>query len=125
MFFFLYPVWYLKKIKGDSCGYIFLLFWNIILILHDFSVIKPFIIVPAKVQNLVCRGNSADMSLTVTWGELVARGSGVIGYSVECQRVHQSPSRELVTMPLSPAYDEEVEETRALVTQGLGTYVKH
>ena len=65
------------------------------------------------------------MSLTVTWGEPVDRGSRVIGYSVECQRVYQSPSRELVTMPLSPVYDEEVEETRALVTQGLGTYVKH
>ena len=108
-----------------SCGYIFLWFLNIVLILHDFSVIKHFIIVPAKVQNLLCRGNSADTSLIVTWGEPVAQGSGVIGYSVECQRVHQSPSRELVTMPLSPAYDEEVEETQALVTQGLGTYVKH
>ena len=86
-----------------------------------FPVIKHFTIVPAKVQNLVYRGNSADTSLTVTWGEPVARGCGVIGYSVDCQRVHQLPSRELVTMPLSPAYDEEVEETRALVTQGLGT----
>ena len=62
------------------------------------------------------------MSLTVTWEEPepLAQGSGVIGYSVECQRVTQSLSRELMPVPLVPAYDVGVEETRAQVTQGLG-----
>ena len=60
------------------------------------------------------------MSLTITWEEPLARGSGVVGYSVECQRVTQSLSRELVPVPLIPAYDVGVEETRVQVTQQLG-----
>ena len=63
------------------------------------------------------------MSLTITWGEPVDQGTGVAGYSVECQRVNQLPSRELVPVPLVPAYDVGVEETQAQVTQGLG--MKH
>ena len=60
------------------------------------------------------------MSLTITWGEPVAQGTGVVGYSVECQRVNQLPSRELVPVPLVPAYDVGVKQTQAQVTQGLG-----
>ena len=63
------------------------------------------------------------MSLTITWEEPepMAQGSGVnIGYSVECRRVSQSLSRELVTVPLIPAFDVGVEDTQTQVTQGLG-----
>ena len=63
------------------------------------------------------------MSLSITWGEPVAQGTGVVGYSVECQRVNQLPSRKLETVPLTPPYDVGVEETEAQVTQGLG--MKH
>ena len=63
------------------------------------------------------------MSLAITWGEPVAQGAGIVGYSVECQRVDQSPSRELMPVPLTPPYDAGVEETQAQVTQGLG--MKH
>ena len=52
----------------------------------------------------------------------MAQGTTVIGYSIECRRVNQSPSRELVTVPLTPAYDVGVDETQAQVTQGLGIY---
>ena len=75
---------------------------------------------PAKVENLMCVGDSGDMSLTISWGEPMAQGSGVVGYSVEAQKVEQLPSRELRSVPLSPAYDVGVEETRAQVTQELG-----
>ena len=68
----------------------------------------------------MCRGNPTSVSLAIAWGEPMAQGSGIFGYSIKCQRVHQLPSRELVTVPLSPAYDEEVEETWTQVTQGLG-----
>ena len=61
------------------------------------------------------------MKLTITWEEPVAQGTEVVAYGVECQRVmSQSLSRELVTVPLTPAYDVGVEETQAQVTQGLG-----
>jgi hypothetical protein len=76
--------------------------------------------VPARVQNLQCSGNPDDMSLSIFWGEPVAQRTVVVEYSVECRRVNQLPSRELVTVPLTPAYDEGVDETRAQVTQGLG-----
>jgi hypothetical protein len=76
--------------------------------------------VPARVQNLECSGNPDDMSLSISWGEPVAQGTVVVEYSIECRRVDQLPSRELVTVPLSPAYDEGVGETQARVTQGLG-----
>ena len=78
---------------------------------------------PAKVQNLECRGNPDDMSLSISWGEPMVQGTTVVEYIVKCQRVNQSPSRELVTVPLTPAYDEEVDETQAQVTQGLGIIV--
>jgi hypothetical protein len=83
-------------------------------------IILNFIIVPARVQNLECSGNPDDMSLSISWGEPVAQGTVVVEYSVKCWRVDQSPSRELVTVPLTPAYDEGVDETLAQVTQGLG-----
>ncbi len=50
----------------------------------------------------------------------MAQGTVVVEYSVECRRVDQSPSRELMTVPLSPTYNECVDETQAQVTQGLG-----
>ena len=78
---------------------------------------------PARVQNLECRGNPDDVSLSISWEEPMAQGTTVIGYSVECQRVNQSPSRELVTVPLTPAYDVGVGETQAQVTQGLGIII--
>ena len=55
----------------------------------------------------------------------MAQGTTVVGYSVECRRVTQLPSRELVTVPLTPAYDVGVDETRAQVTQGLGMNTTH
>jgi hypothetical protein len=76
--------------------------------------------VPAKIQNLECSGNPDDTSLSISWGEPVAQGTVVVGYSVECRRVNQLPSRELVTVPLTPAYDEGVDETEVQVMQGLG-----
>ena len=78
------------------------------------------IIVPAKVQNLVCTGNSADTSLTITWGEPMAQGTVVVGYSVECREVIQLPSRELDTVPLMTPFDVGVSVTRAQVTQAQG-----
>ena len=55
----------------------------------------------------------------------MAQGTTVVGYSVECRRVNQLPSRELETVPLTPAYDEGVAETQAQVTQGLGMSSTH
>ena len=74
---------------------------------------------PAKVQNLMCDGSSSEMSFSLTWEEPVAQGSGVVGYRVEAQRVEQQSSRELISVPLSPAYDEVIGDTQADVTQGL------
>jgi hypothetical protein len=88
--------------------------------LHSLYQFIVYIIVPAKVQNLQCSGNSDDMSLSISWGEPMAQGTVAVGYSVECRRVNQLPSRELMTVPLSPAYDEGLDETQAQVTQGLG-----
>ena len=59
------------------------------------------------------------MSFSLTWEKPVAQGSGVVGYRVEAQRVEQQASRELISVPLSPAYDEEIEGTQADVIQGL------
>ena len=75
---------------------------------------------PAKVENVMCVGDPEDMSLSISWGKPMAQGSGVVGYSVEAQKVEQLPSRELRSVPLSPAYDVGIEETRAQVTQELG-----
>ena len=77
------------------------------------------IVVPAKVQNLMCVGSSPTMSLSLTWERPVAQGNGVIGYRVKAQRVEQRPSRELVSLPLSPTYDREIGETQAEVILGL------
>ena len=52
----------------------------------------------------------------------MAQGSEVVGYSVQAQRIIQQPSRELVSISLSPAYDMAVEEKQAEVTRGLGIY---
>ena len=38
------------------------------------------------------------MSLTITWGEPVAQGTEIVAYCIECQRVNQLLSRELVTV---------------------------
>ena len=70
-----------------------------------------------------CRGNPDDMSLSISWGEPMAQGTTVVGYSIECRRVNQLLSRELVTVPLTPAYDVRVDETQAQVTQGLGIII--
>ena len=76
---------------------------------------------PAKVENLRCVGDPSDMSLSLTWGEPMAQGSEVVGYSVEAQEVkRQQSSRQLESVPLMPAYDEEVNGAQARVTQGLG-----
>ena len=61
------------------------------------------------------------MSLSLTWGEPMAQGSGVVGYSVEALRVqHRQSSRQLESVSLMPAYNEEVNGTQARVIQGLG-----
>ena len=77
------------------------------------------IIVPNKVRNLMCVGNSPTLSLSLTWEKPDFQGSGVVGYMVKAQRVEQRPSREPVSVPLLPVYDKELGETQAQVTQGL------
>ena len=68
----------------------------------------------------MCVGDSADTSLDISWGEPITQSSGVVGYSVKAQRIIQQPSRDLVSIPLSPAYDEEVGEKQAEISHGLG-----
>ena len=72
------------------------------------------------VQNLMCVGNSDETSLAITWDRPVAQGSEVFEYRIEASRLQQLASRELVTVPLSPVYDELSRLTEAQVTQGLG-----
>ena len=60
------------------------------------------------------------MTLSLTWGEPITQSSGIVGYSVQALRIIQQPLRELVSIQLSPAYDVEVEEKQAEITQGLG-----
>ena len=67
----------------------------------------------------MCFRNSEGTSLSVTWDRPVAQGSEVVGYRIEAMRLEQLPSRELVAVPLSPAYDEGTGEIEAEITQGL------
>ena len=80
---------------------------------------------PGSVQNLKCEGNSSPTRLTLSWGEPVERGSGVVGYRVEVLRLRHksSESREVESVPLIPAYSEEVEGTQTQITQGLGKLI--
>ena len=82
--------------------------------------------VPGSVQNLKCEGSASPMHLTISWGAPVEQGSGIIGYRVEVLRLRHtesSESREVESVPLTPAYTKEVEGTQTQVTQGLGRLI--
>ena len=67
-------------------------------------------------------GQPSSMSLSLSWVVPDNRGSGVVGYRVEVQRLrHRSQaSKDLLSEPLTPEFDKEIKETQVQVTQGLG-----
>ena len=76
--------------------------------------------VEVGVRELSCERVS-DSSLRLVWGEVSEGSDSVVGYRVEVQEIrHQPNSRELATVPLAEEFDRVIEETSAVVTQGLG-----
>lgn len=80
-------------------------------------------VAPGPINNLKCKGT--PLSLSLSWEDSVERELNVGGYRVEVlQLQHKSQwSKELEYVPLSPAFNVEVKDTQALVTQGLGTLI--
>ena len=85
--------------------------------LRNVSIISA---VEVGVRELSCERVS-DSSLHLVWGEVAEGSDSVVGYRVEVQEIrHQPNSRELEAVPLAEEFDRVIEETSAVVTQGLG-----
>ena len=79
---------------------------------------------PERVQNLKCRGELSS-TLTISWEESSSEEIiDYVSYKVNVLKVqHMSfGSRDLESVPLMPAFSEEVNENHVKVTRGIGMY---
>ena len=88
-----------------------------------------FLTAPESVQNLKCSGAVVpSLILSISWRAAVPshEDNNIVGYVVNVQKLQyigQGSSRELTSVPLIPGYIKEVNDTRAIVTEGLGKCV--
>ena len=79
---------------------------------------------PERVQSLKCREESSS-TLTISWEETNSEGIiDYVSYKVNVLKVqHMSfGTRDLESVPLIPAFSEEVNEKHVEVTRGIGMY---
>ena len=74
---------------------------------------------PVRVQELICSGVSSS-ELRVAWRESQLRDEELVQYRVEVLKYVQVAMRSVSTTPLTPQYNETVEQNTANINRGLG-----